>query len=203
MSEQYKTAEEYLRHRYGAHRGHFDWRALEEAFNAGAISTPSAGAAVPDGWKRPEDGDLITDAKKRSMIEHNGTPGKKMAEAYTVPVFAAPTPPSAQAGEEVKASEELRQVYDAFGIGELARTLPILLTNISNATRRSECLWAIEREFFTKEVPVEDWLAEEPGDTTEECSLSWGASRAEYVEQFRAALADLTQPAAIRSAGPS
>ncbi|MFJ3047017.1 hypothetical protein ACIPEN_14395, partial [Herbaspirillum chlorophenolicum] len=31
----------------------------------------------------------------------------------------------------------------------------------------------------------------------------WGASRAEYVEQFRAALADLTQPAAIRSAGPS
>ena len=30
-----KTAEEYLRDRYGAHRGHPEWRALEEAFNAG------------------------------------------------------------------------------------------------------------------------------------------------------------------------
>lgn len=88
------------------------------------------------------------------------------------------------------AADQLAQVYAAFGIGEQARTLPILLTNIENARRRAECLWAIEREFFTKEVPVEDWLADEPGETHEECPLLWGANRADYVEQFRAALAD-------------
>lgn len=33
-------AETYLRKRYGAYRGHFAWRELEEAFNAGAASPP-------------------------------------------------------------------------------------------------------------------------------------------------------------------
>lgn len=32
------TAEEYLREKYGAYRGHYEWRALEEAFNAGKQS---------------------------------------------------------------------------------------------------------------------------------------------------------------------
>ena len=30
-----KDAETWLRERYGAYRGHFAWRELEEAFNAG------------------------------------------------------------------------------------------------------------------------------------------------------------------------
>ena len=30
-------AAEWLRSKYGAHRGHYEWRALEEAFNAGLI----------------------------------------------------------------------------------------------------------------------------------------------------------------------
>jgi hypothetical protein len=30
-------ASEWLRGKYGAHRGHYEWRALEEAFNAGLI----------------------------------------------------------------------------------------------------------------------------------------------------------------------
>lgn len=30
------NAEDYLRNRYGAYRGHFAWRELEDAFNAGA-----------------------------------------------------------------------------------------------------------------------------------------------------------------------
>lgn len=37
-----RTAEEYLRARYGAYRGHYEWRALEEAFNAGAAAEREA-----------------------------------------------------------------------------------------------------------------------------------------------------------------
>jgi hypothetical protein len=32
------NAEKYLIDRYGAYRGHYEWRALESAFNAGAIA---------------------------------------------------------------------------------------------------------------------------------------------------------------------
>lgn len=44
------TAEDYLRARYGAYRGHFAWRELEEAFNAGRDSAESA-AGTPPGEK--------------------------------------------------------------------------------------------------------------------------------------------------------
>lgn len=43
-----RTAEEYLRARYGAYRGHYEWRALEEAFNAGAAAEREACAKVCD-----------------------------------------------------------------------------------------------------------------------------------------------------------
>jgi hypothetical protein len=86
------------------------------------------------------------------------------------------------------ASADLNLVYDAFGIGALSRTISVLLENVRNASRRSQCLSAIEREFFTTEVPAD--LPEEEGDTVEECPLSWGAAPTDYVEQFRAALAD-------------
>lgn len=86
------------------------------------------------------------------------------------------------------AADELRQVYDLFSIGSEVRQIGTLRTNIENVIRRSQCLRSIERTFFTKEVPVEDWLAEEPGGTVEECPLLWGASPASYVEQFREAL---------------
>lgn len=38
------TAEEWLRSRYGAYRGHFAWRELEDAFNAGATTQAPAPA---------------------------------------------------------------------------------------------------------------------------------------------------------------
>lgn len=34
------SAEDYLRGKYGAYRGHFAWRELEEAFNAGRQAQP-------------------------------------------------------------------------------------------------------------------------------------------------------------------
>jgi hypothetical protein len=79
----------------------------------------------------------------------------------------------------------LGAVYDVFSIGRAARTEETLLANVENANRRSQCLSAIEREFFTTEAPDEDI----PGLTVEDCPLSWGAEPEEYVKQFRTALA--------------
>lgn len=80
--------------------------------------------------------------------------------------------------------DPLSKVYDAFSIGSAARVPSTLLANVENARRRSECLSRIEHEFFTRTVQDED------GEDTEECPLSWGAEPAEYVEQFRGALAE-------------
>lgn len=78
--------------------------------------------------------------------------------------------------------EDLTAVYDAFGIGSAVRTPAVLLANIENVKRRSECLSAIEREFFTSTIEDDD------GEPSDECPLSWGAEPAQYVEQFREAL---------------
>lgn len=85
--------------------------------------------------------------------------------------------------------DTLRQaIGDLLGCGSAARTDDVLLASIGNALRRASCLGAIEREFFTRAVPDEDDDAL-PGDMVDECQLNWGAEPAEYVEQFRAALA--------------
>ncbi|MDW9232920.1 hypothetical protein C7S15_8907 (plasmid) [Burkholderia cepacia] len=81
------------------------------------------------------------------------------------------------------ARADLARVYAAFGIGEKARTIETLLLNIGNVTRRSECLWGIEK-LFRYEVPADDC----PGEMIEECDLNWGQSPAEYLETFKAAL---------------
>ena len=47
-------AEVWLRSRYGAYRGHFAWRELEEAFNAGRASLPAAGQE-PVAWTGGEE----------------------------------------------------------------------------------------------------------------------------------------------------
>jgi len=85
------------------------------------------------------------------------------------------------------AAADLQKVYDEFGIGEQARTLPILLTNIRNTKRFADYLHAVEREFFmVPGDPDEDFPDDEPED---ECLLnSWGSTQSEYIEQFRKAL---------------
>jgi len=102
-----------------------------------------------------------------------------------------PAPHSGEAAPVVadaQAEADLNAVYDVFAIGAKARTISTLLVNCQNASRRSGCLSAIEREFFTTEAPAED--PEEEGDTIEVCPLSWGSNRTEYVEQMRGALAE-------------
>jgi hypothetical protein len=98
----------------------------------------------------------------------------------TAPIFRAPSGDSAEA--------QLAAVYDAFRIGRAAREVHTLQMCLSNALRRSECLSAIEREFFMVPTPPEE---EDDGVWGEECLLNWGSDPAEYVEQFRAGLAHL------------
>jgi hypothetical protein len=80
-------------------------------------------------------------------------------------------------------AETLQRVYDLVGMGALARTPSILLTNLENMKRRSDCLSGIE-QLFTYEVPDDDM----PDEMIDECDLNWGQCRAEYVETFKAAL---------------
>lgn len=92
-----------------------------------------------------------------------------------------------QAREDVAELIRLRdKIADLFQIGSAVRLPSTIMANIENCKRRSECLWSIEREFFTFEVPDEDG---EDGEMLEDCDLSWGADPDEYVEQFHAALA--------------
>lgn len=77
----------------------------------------------------------------------------------------------------------LQRVYDLVGMGALARTPGILLANLENMKRRSDCLSGVE-QLFTYEVPDEDM----PDEMVDECDLNWGHGRAEYVETFKAAL---------------
>ncbi|MBA9859186.1 hypothetical protein [Ralstonia insidiosa] len=92
-------------------------------------------------------------------------------------------------------AEALQQLFDIFGVGSAARTMPVLLTNVANANRRSMCLAAVEREFFTVESESDDGT-DEPG---QECHLNWGAEPQAYVDQFRSELQRLIAEAVART----
>lgn len=76
----------------------------------------------------------------------------------------------------------MTRVYEVFGIGANVRDPAVLLVNVLNAKRRSDCLDAIERQFFTS------FAEDDEGNTGDQCDLSWGAEPDEYVKQFKIAL---------------
>lgn len=51
------SAEDYLREKYGAYRGHHAWRDLEEAFNAGKSSATNR---------------IVTDEEVKAWVEKHG-----------------------------------------------------------------------------------------------------------------------------------
>lgn len=77
-------------------------------------------------------------------------------------------------------------VYQQMGVGCDAPEFPITV-GLSNLRRFADTLHAIEREFFTKELPDE----EHEGETFNECPLSWGMSVEQYVSEFRKCLAEV------------
>lgn len=87
------------------------------------------------------------------------------------------------------AADILSKVCDLFHIGKLARTESTILTNVKNVIHFTGLLRAVERELFPQpDLPEED----DPHADYEELPTpnSWGAKdEADYVAQFRAALA--------------
>jgi len=77
-------------------------------------------------------------------------------------------------------------VYQQMGAGCEAPEFSIT-EGLSNLRRFADTLHAIEREFFTKEVPDEEC----EGETVEECPLGWGMSVEQYVSEFRKCLAEV------------
>lgn len=71
------------------------------------------------------------------------------------------------------------RVYAQMGAGCDAPEFAIT-EGVNNLHRFADTLHAIEREFFTKEVPDEEC----EGETVEECSLCWGMTVEQYVSEF-------------------
>lgn len=97
-----QAAEDWLRQRYGAARGHHAWRDLAEAFNAGAALSVKAGSypEIPEGWQ------LVPKDPTIEMVAALGWEGdevlavghalisKGIADSYAAMLAAAPTPPT-------------------------------------------------------------------------------------------------------------
>ncbi len=93
---------------------------------------------------------------------------------------------SALAAENAGLKAFKTAVYQQMGVGCDAPEFSIT-TGLSNLCRFADTLHAIEREFFTKELPDE----EHEGETFNECPLSWGMSVEQYVSEFRKCLAEV------------
>lgn len=78
------------------------------------------------------------------------------------------------------------RVYAQMGVGCEAPEFSIT-EGLSNLRRFADTLHAIEREFFTKEVPDEEC----EGETVEECPLCWGMTVEQYVSEFGKCLAEV------------
>ncbi|WP_097730687.1 hypothetical protein [Escherichia coli] len=93
---------------------------------------------------------------------------------------------SALAAENARLKAFKTAVYQQMVVGCDALEFSIT-TGLSNLRRFADTLHAIEREFFTKELPDE----EHEGETFNECPLSWGMSVEQYVSEFRKCLAEV------------
>ncbi|EFO1582227.1 eae-like domain protein [Escherichia coli] len=93
---------------------------------------------------------------------------------------------SALAAENAGLKAFKTAVYQQMGVGCDAPEFSITV-GLSNLRRFADTLHAIEREFFTKELPDE----EHEGETFNECPLSWGMSVEQYVSEFRKCLAEV------------
>lgn len=70
------------------------WRAAWQA----ALAAPAAQEAEPAAWMDPATSDVINSARKRAWLEDFGIGCKTKAETYTVPLYAHPPRPQADAG---------------------------------------------------------------------------------------------------------
>ncbi|HCF9584619.1 TPA: hypothetical protein NI656_005497 [Pseudomonas aeruginosa] len=86
------------------------------------------------------------------------------------------------------------EICDLFMIGVNVRDHSTIMTNIRNTYRHSNMLHAIEAEFFMVSGEPSDEPEDEGLEPDEVCLLNcWGLSVDQYVEQFRGALAQVSQ----------
>lgn len=125
-----EAAEQWLRDRYGAYRGHFAWRELEEAFQAGRASlAASAGSEPVIGWHafphylQHPDGRLLRTAS--DLLARHGYTGcaEPLRAMSDVLLSTNPSPPEGMAGW-ISVDERLPEVgvtvlvYEPFRHGE-------------------------------------------------------------------------------------
>lgn len=155
----------------GRHCGYFiDWPGIDGQRNAGANARyiaaipPKVALALLGEIKRLEDTNI--DAMCR-IAELETNLAALVAENAGLKAFKT-------------------AVYQQMGVGCDAPEFSITV-GLSNLRRFADTLHAIEREFFTKELPDE----EHEGETFNECPLSWGMSVEQYVSEFRKCLAEV------------
>jgi hypothetical protein len=89
-------------------------------------------------------------------------------------------------------TETLAKICDLLGIGAAARTEGVILTNIENALRRSDCLSRIEAYHSVTDG--------EPGDECEVSLLRWGESPDEYIARYKTIAPNATIAAQLEEA---
>lgn len=72
-----EAADQWLRDRYGAYRGHFAWRELEEAFLAGRASLAASAGSAPVAWLVPH----LHTFKGATKVHFTRAPGCTMTDA--------------------------------------------------------------------------------------------------------------------------
>lgn len=86
----------------------------------------------------------------------------------------------------------LRQVYDLIGLS-YSQPVSVLLVNFKNIIRFADLLHAIEREFLMVPGEPSGEPEDEGCEPDDECLVNcWGSTKEQYIEQFSAALATLT-----------
>ncbi|HEA0346841.1 TPA: hypothetical protein RU593_004858 [Salmonella enterica] len=129
------------------------------------------------------------EAKSAALAADNDKAMESLKQADAV-VKLAHEKFSAMAAENAGLTAFKTAVYQHMGAGCEAPEFSIT-EGLSNLRRFADTLHAIEREFFTKEVPDEECK----GETVEECPLAWGMSVEQYVAEFRKCLAEVRESA--------
>ncbi len=88
-------------------------------------------------------------------------------------------PANSMTDQEAKAT--LLKIVAELGIGSLAATESVILTNIQNGSRRADCLSLVEC-YLTKEGIETDDEDDEAG--IDDCPLNWGHDPTEYLANF-------------------
>ena len=82
---------------------------------------------------------------------------------------------------EHEAKELLNDICNRFSIGGKARSRGVVLANVENAFRRSQCLSKIEQHHTITEL-------DDDGEEMENSLLNWGETPEQYIATYRGIL---------------